>query len=309
MGDLAMGHRWSSVYSVSGHTVREMRPRAVFLLVLLLAACTGNGTVTTEGSTLPTLTSAPPGPTSTLPPVVECPGVGDFEEGSGIADVPSEGSDSRKIGRISWETNDQCETVHIDFETSEGAPATTVPEIQVNHLESFQVLRVSLDVEATVVTDQLVETSLVDRLFVVRSLSGGMFLDLHLAAPAAVRVSTSSSPARLSLELRPGIVPFVGESAVGENVVLTSPVAGSVVDVTTQLFGYSRTFEANVLVIATQAGEVVAETDTLAADYLETWGEYRVLVDLPPGEVSVFVGEESPEDGNLKGITVDLTVS
>lgn len=274
--------------------------------MLVLTACASTGTVaTTIEATIPTSST----PTSTLPPVVECPGVGDFTEGGGIADVPGENSDSRNIGRISWNTSDQCETFTIDFETSEGAPATTVPGIRVQHLDSFQVVRINLDVEATVVTDQLVETDLVERLFVVRSLSDGLFIDLHLAAPAAVRVSTSSSPARLSLQMRPGIVPFVGESAVGENVVLTSPLSGADVGSVVQLLGYSRTFEANVEVVATQNGELVAETSTTAADYLETWGEYAAEVTLPSGEVSVFVGGPVTDDGEPDGVTVDLTAS
>lgn len=283
-----------------------MRPIAALVLMVLLSGCAGDTTTTTVAETT---TSTSPTSTSTLPPVVECPGVGDFEEGGGIAAIPGETSDSRNIGRISWETNDQCETFHLDFETSEGAPATTVPQTRVDHLESFQVVRISMDVEGTFVIDQLVETNLVDRLYVVRSLSGGMFVDLHLAAPAAVRVAASSSPARLSLELRPGIVPFTGESAVAENVVLTSPVAGADVDTSAQILGYARTLEANVLTIVTQAGEVVTETDTTAADSDETWGEYRLDIGLPPGQVSVFVGEESPEDGDFQGVTIDLTVS
>lgn len=285
-----------------------MRSTAVIVATLLVSACAGNGATTIADTGQATSTSQPT-PTSTLPPVVECPGVGDFEEGRGIADIPGEGSDSRTIGRISWDTSDQCETFHFEFETSEGAPATTVPEINVDHLESFQVVRISMDVGDTVVTDQLVETNLVDRLFVVRSLSGGMFVDLHLASPAAVRVAASSSPARLSLDLRPGFVPFAGQSTVHDRIVLTSPVAGAEVGPNVQFLGYSRTFEANVLAIVTQGGEVISRTSTTAADYLETWGGYRVQLDLPPGDVSVFLGEESPDDGSLDGVTVDLLVS
>ena len=278
------------------------------MVALLLTACAGNGTGTTGPARQATTTTSATS-TSTLPPVVECPGVGDFEEGGGIADVPGEGSDSRTIGRISWETSDQCETFHIDFETSEGAPATMVPEIRVDHLESFQVVRIAVDVDDTVVTDQLAETNLVQRLFVVRSLSDGMFIDLHLAAPAAVRAATSSSPARLTLDLRPGFVPFAGESSVDEHIVITSPVAGAEVDSDVQFLGYSRTFEANIIAIVTQGGEVVSQANTTAADYLETWGEFRLEVDLPPGAVSVFLGEESPADGSLEGITFDLSVN
>lgn len=278
------------------------------VLLIITVACTEGGVATTVDQAAGTSTTSP-APTSTLPPVVECPGVGEFEEGGGIADIPGEGSDSRNIGRISWETSDRCETFHFDFETSEGAPATTAPGIRVDHLESFQVVRVNMGVDRTIVTDQLVETNLVQRLYVVRSLSGGVFVDLHLSEPAAVRASVSSSPARLSVELRPGFVPFRGASSVGGDIVLTSPAAGATVDANVQLLGYARTFEGNVLAVVTQNGEVVNETSTTAADTLDIWGEYRVEVNLPQGPVSVFVGQESPEDGSLQGVTVDLTVN
>lgn len=279
---------------------------ALVALSLLWGCSTDGGTVTTTSA--PGTTSTTAAPASTLPPVVECPGIGSFAEGRGIANIDGQESDTRRLGRISWDTSDQCETFQFEFETSEGAPATSAPDTRVDHLESFQVIRINLDVDSAVITDQLVETNLVERLYVVRGLSGGMFVDLHLSAPAAVRASSSSSPARLTIDLRPGFVPFSGESTVGEKVVLTSPTSGTDVGAvaTTQFLGYARTFEANVMAIATQDGQVVAETSTTAADYLQTWGEYRFMIGLPPGPVSVFIGETNPVDGSLDGITVDL---
>lgn len=274
-------------------------------LLLLIAGCTDTGTGSTVTSSPSTSTMASTS-TSTLPPVVECPGVGEFEEGGSIADIPAEGSDSRNVGRISWERNDRCETFHFEFMTSEGAPATTAPGMSVDHLESFQVIRVSLDIEAAVVRDQLVETGLVDSLYVVRSLSGDVFIDLHLAEPAAARAAVSSSPARLSLELRPGFVPFMGAATVGEDIVLTSP-ARTEVSSDVQLLGYARTTTGEVTALATQDDSVVAEATTSAGDEVGSWGEYRIGLSLPPGPVSVFLGEESADEG-LQGITLDITV-
>jgi len=285
-----------------------MRPSVVVLaLALFGGACTGNATTSTTTTTPATTTI--PVPTSTLPPVVECPGEGEFEEGGGIAEFDATGSDSSTIGRISWERSDRCETFHFDFETSEGAPATTVPAITVDHLESFQVVRVSMDIDASVITDQLVETGLVDRLYVVRALDDSMFVDLHLSEPAAARATILSSPARLSIELRPGFVPFVGASTIDDQFVLVSPPDEAEVQSPTQIVGYSRTDEDTVLVLVTQAGSVVAETETTAPDSSAAWGEFRLNLSLPPGEISVFLGQRSPEDGSLEGINVDLTVS
>ena len=283
-----------------------MRVVAALGVVFLLAGCVADGAAVTTTSTAATTTTGDLSP-STLPPVVECPGIGDFAEGRGIAYIDGAESDTRRLGRISWDTSDQCESFRFEFETSEAAPATSPPDVRVDHLESFQVIRIGLDIDSAIITDQLVETNLVDRLYVVRSLTGEIFVDLHLSAPAAVRVSSSSSPARLTVDLRPGFVPFSGEVTVGENVVLTSPTAGAEVGPRTQLLGYARTLEANVLAIATQDGRVVAEADTTAADSLQTWGEYRLPIVLPPGPSTLFVGEANPWDGSLYRITIDLT--
>jgi hypothetical protein len=287
-----------------------MRVRWTTILVLagVAAACAPNGTVATPAQESPTTTTTEM-TTTTLPPVVECPGEGDFEEGGGIADIDGTGSDSHRLAGVSWETSDLCESFELRFETAEGAPATTVPTTDIDHLPSFQVVRITMNVEATVLTDQIVETSLVDRLYVVRSLDGGMFVDLHLTEPAAVRASADSSPARLVVDLRPGLVPFEGGSIVAENVVVVAPTPGASVAPQTTVTGYARTVEANVVMTVTQDAAQVSETSTTAADYLETWGEFSLDAVLPPGQVSLFVGETSPEDGDPVGVTFDLTVN
>lgn len=284
-----------------------MRRVVVLALLVLVAGCidasTGSTVTSSSTTSTPVATSTTP-----LPPVVECPGVGEFEEGGSIADIAAEGSDSRNIGQISWERNDRCETFHFEFVTSEGAPATTAPGLSVDHLDSFQVIRVRLDVETAVVKEQLVETDLVDRLYVVRSLSGDLFVDLHLSEPVAARASVSSSPARLSLELRPGFVPFMGTSTVGEDFVVTSP-AQTEVDGDVQLLGYARTTAGEVTAVATQDDSVVTEATATTAEAAGSWGEFRIEVSsLPPGQVSVFIGEESADEG-FAGITLDLTVN
>lgn len=273
--------------------------------IVVLTACIGAATRETTTTSTPATVSSTVA-VSTLPPVVECPGTGEFEEGGSIADIDGEGSDGVHLRRVSWGTSDRCESFSFEFETSEGAPATSVPAIRVDHLDSFQVIRVRMDVDAAVLTDQLVETSLVNRLYVVRALGGGMFVDLHLNEPAAARARVESSPARLTIELRPGLVPFKGVSTIGDQVVVVSPTRDAVVGAAPTLSGYSRTFEANVMVVVSQEGEVVTETTTTAADYLETWGEFETTLSLPSGTVSTFVGEASPEDGTLRGVIFDL---
>ena len=277
----------------------------MIVLALAIAACTEAPTETT--TTAAPTTTAPEA--TTTPTLGRCADEFEFAEGGQIADLRHEGSDSRTIGAISWTKEEDCETFTIAFQTSEGAPATTPPSTELLHLESFQVLRVQMvNVNATVVTDQVVETTLVDRLFVVRSLEEGMFIDFHLAEPAQARVEAVSSPAQLILTLKPGLVPFTGFSTIGERVVVTSPIPGAIVDSVFTIGGYSRTLEAGVLFVASIGGEVVAERSTIAASWMDTWGEYRANLELPEGTVSLFVGEASQLDGTLEGVTLTMTV-
>src|SRR5690606_29138572 len=116
------------------------------------------------------------------------------------------------------------------------------------------------------------------------------------SAPAAVRVTALSSPARLRLELRPGFVSFTGVAETGDDVVLVSPAAGADTATTVDLTGYTR-IDSALLVVVTQADVLVYESGVTAAASSEVWGEFEAELRLPPGNVSIFVGEESPEDG------------
>lgn len=279
-----------------------MAPISLLALVAGCSAAPAATTSTTSPST--TLPAA-----TTTPTLARCSEDFEFGEGGDIAELDQQSSDSGTIGAISWDAAEGCETFTIAFQTSEGAPATTPPSARVLHLDSFQVLRVQmLGVGATVITDQLVETQLVDRLYVVRSLDGGMFVDFHLAEPAQARVEATASPARLVLTLKQGLVPLSGFSVFADRVVVTSPPAGSTVDAFLTVSGYSRTFEAGVLLIGTVGNDVVVERTTTAADWTETWGEFRSTINLPQGPVSLFVGESSARDGALEGVTLSLTV-
>jgi hypothetical protein len=275
--------------------------------VMTLAGCVTNGSVATTTSSIPPSTTTSVAG-STLPPVVECPGSGEFQEGSGIADITGEDSDGGHLRRISWETSDRCETFTFEFETSEGAPAISVPAMKVDHLDTFQVIRIRMNIDSATVTDQLVETGLVDRLYVVKALDGTMFVDLHLKEPTAARARVESSPARLTLDLKPGFVGFKGLSTVGDEVVVISPARDSDVGLNPLLSGYARTDEDTVLIVVTQ-DDVVEETSTTSADSSVTWGEFARNVALPPGEVSMFVGRASPGDGTLQGVAFDLNSS
>ncbi|HLF60848.1 MAG TPA: Gmad2 immunoglobulin-like domain-containing protein [Acidimicrobiia bacterium] len=277
--------------------------------LLSLAACAPvAGTVTT--STAATTTSTTSDVTTTVATTegpARCVEDLEFLESGQVARIDQPTSDASILGLISWDGNGGCERFHLEFDTNEGAPATTPPSVTVEFLDSGQILRINLDLERTVLTDQLVETTLVDRLYVVRALGGGLFVDLHLATPSQARATVRNSPAGLTVELQMGIMPFAGAATTSDQAVVLEPAPGSETDTTVEVRGYTRTFEATVLVIATSGGKAVAEATTQAADWVETWGEFRTSIEVPPGPTSLFVGEESPEDGALAGAIVEIT--
>lgn len=283
-----------------------MRLATLTVMCAALAACgppAGLPSTTTVGETLESAAT-----TTSQPLVVGCPTEGRFVEDGLVGDIDNTGSDATAIGLISWQPDLACETFEITFETAEGAPATTPPSVTAEFVDNIGVLRVRTSAIETVITDQLVETALVDRLYVVRSLDSGMFIDFHLAGPAQARVVLDSSPARMTLQLQPGIIDQAGSPATTDHVVLLSPTEDTEVPTTVRIEGYARTFESNVLIIATQGDTVVAEENTTAADSGDTWGEFRFDVELTTGSIVLFVGDQSAESGRFEGISIDLEV-
>ncbi|HSJ82403.1 MAG TPA: Gmad2 immunoglobulin-like domain-containing protein [Acidimicrobiia bacterium] len=288
-----------------------------WLVLLLITACAVDGGVidTTTTTTPPAATATSPTTSTIAPPGTSeveagCPEDSGFVDAGRVLRLDQPTSDTTTIGLISWQAVEGCERFTIRFETTEGAPATTPPTIVLDFIETRQVLRIWTAADSTVVTDHLVETPLVDRMFVVRALAGGMFIDLHLKDPAQARAETTNSPASLTLEMQGGIQPFDSSAVYAGNTVLTDPQDGgkAAAGVPLEVKGYSRVFEATMHIVATVDGEMVAETSTTAAEWTETWGEFTSSIQLPPGDVSLFVGEQSPDDGEPTGVTIDVTV-
>jgi hypothetical protein len=291
--------------------MRSLARLALLLFVACAPAAEGGSTVITRPSgttgSLPTTSTVPVGPTQASS---GCPEDDGFVDGGRVLRLDQPTSDTNTVGLISWMAVEGCEQFTFRFETTEGAPATTPPTIVADFSESRQVLRVWTAADSSVVTDQLVETPLVDRMFVVRGLAGGTYIDLHLESPAQARAEVSNSPALLTVHLEAGIDPFDSTAVYGPTMVVTAPGAGAQAPagIPLAVTGYARTPEANVLIVATIEGQLVAETTATAANSTETWGEFTAPIQLPPGEVSLFVAEPSPVEGEPIGVTVDLTV-
>ena len=275
-------------------------------LVMLVSACGQDGGIstTTTATTAASTTSAGP---VTTGPAEDSGCLGDEAIDDGALLVTSEpSSDSEQISGIGWVGDETCEVFTIDFATDQGAPATTPPTVDAEFMRDVGILRVSMDVGMTSITDQLVETGLVRQVFVPRSEDANLFVDLHLSNPALAAVTTTSSPAQVIISLEPGGPQYPATPAVAQNVVVVTPVEGPVTS-PVAVNGYSRNFEANTIGRIMQGSTMLAEGFTTAADWSETWGEFDLTLEPSGGgPADLFVGEQSAQDGSDRGVVIPI---
>lgn len=274
-------------------------PLLLGLLLCVTAACDAFGGSSTTSSTAASSTTSST-TTSTLA-TGAC--AGDFTSRGPVERLPGDAGDAVNITGIISESLEGCDRTTIQLGTASGAPATGVNAVSIEWLDGVGVLRVSLeDVVATAVSDQVLESLILDRLFVVRALDGSLFVDFVTSGPASARAELLTDPARVVIELVPSPDGEPRPPAQGGNVVVTSPIP-TPASYPILIEGYSRHFEANVL--ARIDGELVGVTT--AADWLETWGAFELVVDSgPDGPAELFVGEDSARDGSPIGVTIPL---
>lgn len=198
--------------------------------------------------------------------------------------------------------------VVLTFADAEGLPANTVGPGRVEMRRDLGVLRVWLprEVDSGATTGRFFAGELVSDAYLVRSLAGPCFVDLHLRGGAVARVWEHDLPVAIVIELRPGGGPVTPPVARG--VVLLAPRAGPV-SYPIELTGYGRTFEATVSARLLRDGHVVRDTFTTAADYLDMWGEFRFAIpDGPSGPLELQVGDVDAEDGHWNGVSVPVEV-
>jgi hypothetical protein len=202
----------------------------------------------------------------------------------------------------------------VDFLTAGGAPAATLGPTSTDFRPEAGIVRITLPaaVSASAIADTTIDGTAIRRAFVVRTRDGNLAVDVHLAAGAvvAVRSTETRSPAQVIVDVKPDAagIPRVDAPAVAENVVVLSPGPGPITYPIT-VTGYARTFEANVVARIRGSDGVGAEEVTTATDWLAAWGEFAVTItDGPTGEVTLFVGEDSAEDGTEIGVRLDLNV-
>ena len=270
--------------------------RWLALMVLILAACTQTPVVEE-----PTTSTAAATSTTGNQAEVCLTGSEPFSADGGIGAFPASGADAALIARIHWQKFAACERLEIELGTAGGAPALESPAIAGFFIRSAGVLRVTLGsrVESSHVSDQVIDSKLIDRVFVVRSLDGTVFVDIHLAAPALARVSAGRGPGRALVDLRPGGGAYSTPALATPAVVVVEP-AGGVVSYPFSVGGYVRGAISLIEATLTNgAGDTASASGPPAGDP-DLWRSFVVLFpNGPPGSVVL----------DLNGLTaVELTV-
>ncbi|HDH25230.1 MAG TPA: hypothetical protein ENH00_03420 [Actinobacteria bacterium] len=219
--------------------------------------------------------------------------------------MDSRSGDATRISGLNGVQDRECDRFIISLATDAGAPATSVGRTRVVFLRDLGVVRVFLpDVTDTNITDGVFELPLIDRAYVVRSADGSLYVDAHLGAAAMARTVVTESPAQIIVELDPGGPALPPVAARSDLVVVLTPREGRA-DYPLIVTGYSRTFEANVVVRLIKADVVAEERVTMATDYLSAWGEFTVTLETgPQGKLRLTVGDDADQD-----VTINLVLN
>lgn len=233
----------------------------------------------------------------------------DFVDDGPLGIVGGASADAQVISGLRLATTGVCERLEVELSTAGGAPATALPIVEVELIAASGVVRVTFEgtVTGSAITDSILEGSLIERAYVVRTLDGRIFVDAHLSAAVTARTFVQTNPARVAVEVQPIEAETAAFPMRAGLVVVTGPTAGSI-EYPVTVTGYARTFEGTVLARLFSDTGTETEVFTTAADHVDLWGEFSLVIEEGPGgDVTIFVGEESPEDGSLTGIEFQVS--
>lgn len=297
----------ASDHARAAATLTSMRLRHLALLISIFSTACG-GATTVAPSTAPATTVQAGSSTTTVNSAPCLEGAGGFIGDGPLGSRARDTADAATVTGLTLTPYEGCEQLIVELAAASGAPATSLGTTSAEFIRRFGVVRVHLDptVTDTGLSDIVLGGTLAERVYVVRDFDDSLFVDIHLTDAAVARFSEISNPARLVVDLAPGgsVVRTPERSDFVVVMPLPDPLAAPVT-----IEGYGRTFEANVILRARQAGEIVAEEFTTSTDYLETWGRFELA--LPPqltGDLELFIGEDSARDGSEQGVRLAVAV-
>lgn len=258
--------------------------------VLVLGACSPTTSVVEPDTTAP----ATAAPATTRPATVEVApcvtGTAPFRATGSIGATGRSATDARTLRQISWDVYERCERLSLTFAAAEGAPAVVAPQAtaSLDRTNGIVRLRLPADVDTSVIATHVVETRLVDEIYVVRDRDGTLSVDVHLGGPAEARLLAGSGPASLWIDLVPGGEPYEAAPIRSGGVVLVTPTGGTVA-YPLSVVGYARSADP-IAVRLTSAGTDVESTAEPAGDGSE-WGSFDAIFPSgPTGPTTLTAG-------------------
>ena len=275
-----------------------LRRGILAVLVVGMASCVPAEippTTTTAAPTTISTLSPPRVTTSTLPPprvtisTTQIPEAADpqpippcltpeppFGNEGQIGSYYPTGSDSALLATVDWQPWAECERFLFSLASPEGAPTLVPPSAVLISFAERGVIRLQMgpEVNTSAVAYQLINTQLVDRLYVVKSPDGGLIVDLHLAEPAAARVIPRSAPATLTVDLRPGGAPFFHRPIITSRAVLFLPSGREAIHYPFAVSGYLRPGTEEPVATLTGADGSATEARFPLANVDDVWSSF-----------------------------------
>ncbi|MEA3502149.1 MAG: hypothetical protein U9R47_05190 [Actinomycetota bacterium] len=281
--------------------------RLTLLLIaamVVVTACVPTDSVDEPPTTVPTTTTTVPADA----PVCRSGELPFVEEGI-VAALDSQGRDARTIGGIRRYALDGCERIEIEFLSTAGSPASRIGPVGVSILSDSGIVRVTLSdvIVDSAVADTTLEGDLVDGWYVVEGIAEGLAVDIHLDKRAAARAFTTTSPARLVVDLVPTLDDLpLARPVTGSGIVLMSPQPG-VGLYPIQVSGYSAPSIDAVRIRLSDPTGVFVDRSVSTLTPVHVWHAFDVgLTDGPSGSVNLFVGTVDEDDEPLDGVEVSL---
>lgn len=275
------------------------------VLATLIAACTSTGSADTTTTIAPTTTTTTEASDTPACLAGELPFV---EEGT-VAALDSQGRDARAIAGVRWDPLEGCERIEIEFLSATGAPATRIGPVGVSMLPEAGIVRVTLSNEIvdSAVADSTLNGAVVNKWFVVEDSEDGLIVDVHLNERAAARAFTTTSPARLVIDLRgTGDDRPVAAPLYGGGIVLLSPQAG-VGLYPLQVAGYAAPEVDAVRLRLTDSADITVDRAVSTLSSTHVWRAFSAaLNDGPSGSVLLLVGTVNEAGEPIFGIEVPL---
>jgi len=282
-----------------------MNLRSLLLVIVIAAsACTPTEPQSGSPTTVPTTTTTPSADTPSC-----LTGELPFVEQGVVAALDSPGRDASAIAEVRWHALEGCERVEIEFLSSAGSPASRIGPVGVSMLSDTGIVRVTLSdaIADSAVADTTLNGELLDGWFVVEGISEGLAVDLHLAGRAAARAFTTTSPARLVIDLIPADEDLpIGTLTSDGGVVLMSPQAG-VGLYPLQIAGYSAPGIDAVRIRLSDSTGVFIDRSVSTLSPVHVWHAFDIgLTDGPSGSVDLFVGTVDEDEEPVAGVEVPL---